>query len=175
MNALASALQAFGTRYDAVMLGHLTSRAKALTATIVGRILAAYVVAVLVAYVLGAVAATQAVLASLEAMGVVISIGERISTTGKDLIGMFPMYGLVIAVAFAIALPVATTIARYLPRWRAFGLVAAGVVAMIVPHLLMRELLELTPVAAARTLTGLLVQGLAGGVGGYAFYFMRDP
>ncbi len=157
------------------MLWQLLRRVKALTTKIVGRILVAYVVAVLVAYLLGATAATQSVLASLEAMGVVVSLGERLSTTGKDLIGMFPAYGLIIAVAFAIALPIATNIARYLPRWRAFGLVVAGVVAMIVPHLLMREFLEITPVAAARTVVGLLVQGLAGGVGGYAFYFVRKP
>lgn len=135
----------------------------------------AYVIAVLVAYLLGAIAATQSVLASLEGMGVVVSAGERLSTTGQDLIGMFPTYGLIIAVAFAIALPVATTIAKYLPGWRAVGLAAAGVVAMTVPHLLMRELLEISPVAATRSAVGLLVQGLAGAMGGYAFYTLRDP
>jgi hypothetical protein len=157
------------------MLGHLSTRVNALTVIIAGRILVAYLVAVLVAYLLGAMAATQSVLASIEGMGVVVTLAERVSTTGKDLIGMFPSYGLIIALALAIALPVATTISRYLPRWRAFGLVSAGVVAIVVPHLLMRELFEITPVAAARTTVGLLVQGLAGGVGGYAFYFMRDP
>ena len=157
------------------MLWHLFSRVKALTATIAVRILVSYVVAVLVTYLLGATAATQSVLASLEAMGVVVSVGERLSTTGKDLIGMFPTYGLIIAVALAIALPVATTIAKYLPGWRAFGLVAAGVVALTLPHILMRELLEISPVASTRTIMGLLVQGLAGGLGGYAFYRLRDP
>jgi hypothetical protein len=148
---------------------------KALNARIVGRILLAYLVAVLVTYLLGAMAATQSVLASLESMGVVVSMGERISTTGRDLIGMFPTYGLIVAVALAIALPIATAIARYLPGWRAFGLVAAGVVAIVLPHILMRELLEISPVAATRTVMGLLVQGLAGGVGGFAFYSLRNP
>jgi hypothetical protein len=148
---------------------------KALTATIIGRVLVAYVIAVLVTYLLGAMAATQSVLASLEGMGVAVSLGERLSTTGRDLLGMFPTYGLIIAVAMAIALPVATGVARFLPGWRAFGLVVAGVLAMTVPHLLMRELLEISPVASTRTIVGLLVQGLAGGLGGYAFYRLRDP
>ena len=78
-------------------------------AIVVGRILVAYVLAVLVAYLLAAMAATQSVLASLEEMGVVVSLGERLATTGADLIGMFPTYGIIIAVALAIALPIATT------------------------------------------------------------------
>ena len=147
----------------------------ALKAIVVGRILVAYVLAVLVAYLLAATAATQSVLASLEEMGVVVSLGERLATTGADLIGMFPTYGLIIAVALAIALPIATNIARYLPGWRRVGVVTAGAVALIVPHLLMNELLEITPIAAARTTLGVLIQGLAGGVGGYAFYLLRDP
>lgn len=157
------------------MLWQLLSQVKALTPKIIGRIFAAYLGAVMVTYLLAATAATQSVLASLEAMGVAVTMGERLSTTGRDLIGMFPAYGAIIAIALAIALPIATTIARFLPGWRAFGLVAAGVVAMTVPHLLMREFLEISPVAATRTVVGLLVQGLAGGVGGYAFYRLRDP
>ena len=156
------------------MLWHLFRRVKVLKANLAGRVFGSYVLAVLVAYVLGAMAATQSVLASLEAMGVVVSMGERLSTTGKDLIGMFPFYALIVAVAFAIALPVANLIAKYLPGWRAFGMVAAGVVALTLPHILMNELLEISPIAATRTTLGLLVQGLAGGVGGYAFYFLRS-
>jgi hypothetical protein len=78
-------------------------------------------------------------------------------------------------VEFAIALPVATTIARYFPRWRAVVLAAAGALAMIATHLIVREVFEVSPVAATRNTVGLLVQGLAGGIGGYAFYFLRKP
>ena len=63
------------------MLGHLLNEVKPLTATVMARIAAAYVLAVLVAYLLAATAATQAVLAGLEGLGVTITLGKRISTT----------------------------------------------------------------------------------------------
>ena len=88
------------------MLWQLLSQVKALTAKITGRIFVAYLGAVMVTYLLAATAATQSVLASLEAMGVAVTMGERLSTTGRDLIGMFPAYGAIIAIALAIALPI---------------------------------------------------------------------
>lgn len=146
-----------------------------MTLVVAGRILGAYLVAVAVAYLLGAMAATQAVLANLEAMGIAVSMGDRLRTTGQDIVGLLPAYGVLIAVAFAIALPTATAIARFVPAWRAVGLVAAGAMSIAATHLIMHAAFDITPLAAARTTTGLAVQALAGGVGGYAFYFLRQP
>jgi hypothetical protein len=157
------------------MLGHPRSEVKPLTGTVIVRVIAAYVGAVLVAYLLAATAATQAVLAGLEGLGVTITLGERISTTGRDLAGMFPTFGLLIAVGFAVALPIAAAVARFLPSWRAFGLVTAGAAAVGLIHLGLNSVFETHLVAATRTTVGLLLQVMAGGVGGYAFYLLRDP
>ncbi len=157
------------------MLGHLLNEVKPLTATVMARIAAAYVLAVLVAYLLAATAATQAVLAGLEGLGVTITLGERISTTGHDLLGMLPSYGLLIAIGFAIALPIAAAVSRFLPSWRAFGLVAAGALAVGLIHIGLNSVFETHLVAATRTTVGMLVQVMAGGLGGYAFYRLRDP
>ena len=157
------------------MLGHLPSEVKPLTGIVLVRVIGAYVVAVLVAYLLAATAATQAVLAGLEGIGVTVTLGERIATTGRDLAGMFHAYGLLLAIGFAIALPIAAGFARFLPSWRAAGLVLAGAAAVWLIHLGLNSVFETHLVAATRTTVGLLVQVMAGGVGGYVFYRLRDP
>ena len=157
------------------MLWHLLSEVKPLTGAVIVRIAIAYALAVLVAYLLAVTAATQAVLAGLEGLGLTITLGERISTTGQDLLGMLPTYGLLIAIGFAIALPIAAAIARFLPSWRAVGLVAAGAVAVGLIHIGLNSVFETHLVAATRTTVGLLIQVMAGGMGGYAFYRLRDP
>ena len=157
------------------MLGHLLREVKPLAATVIARIAGAYLLSVLVAYLLAATAATQASLAGLEGLGVTITVGERISNTGQDLMGMLPTYGLLIAIGFAIALPIAAAFARFIPSWRAVGLVAAGAAAVGLIHVGLNSVFETHLVAATRTTVGLLVQVMAGGVGGYAFYRLRDP
>ncbi|NIP15462.1 MAG: hypothetical protein GWM88_12370 [Pseudomonadales bacterium] len=146
-----------------------------MTGTVIIRVALAYVLSVLVAYLLAATAATQAVLAGLEGLGVTITMGERITTTGRDLAGMLPTFGLLIAVGFAIALPIAVAVSRFVPSWRAVGLVAAGAAAVGLIHYGLNSVFETHLIAATRTTVGFLVQVMAGGVGGYAFYLLRDP
>ncbi len=88
---------------------------------------------------------------------------------------MFPTYGLLLAIGFAVALPIAAFISRFLPSWRAVGLVAAGAAAVWLIHIGLNSVFETHLVAATRTTVGLLVQVMAGGAGGYAFYLLRDP
>ena len=133
----------------------------------------AFLVAVLAVYVLAAGAATQSVLASLVEMGVQVSFADRIGATLHDQLGMVEIYLPLLAIAFAIALPIAALVCRWLPDWRRFGSVLAGFVAVIVLHLLMREVLGLTAIAATRSLIGLLVQGMAGAAGGYVYWLIR--
>ena len=137
------------------------------------RVFSAYVVAVLATYVLASVAVTQWNLASLSQMGYEVDAGTRLLTTGQDLLGLVPAYGLMVAVALAIALPVASGIARFAPTLRGFGLVSAGFVAIVCVHVILQQATDVSAVAATRTLGGLLAQGLAGGVGGYLYYLMR--
>jgi hypothetical protein len=133
------------------------------------RLIVGFVGAVAATYLLGAVLSTAFIMSSLTGMGVALDIGERISWLLHDLVGMAPAYGIVIALAFGIALPIAERVARIVPNWRNIGLVAAGALAVIATHLIMRMALELTGLPATRTALGLMAQGLAGAVGGYAF------
>ncbi len=134
------------------------------------RVLKAFFPAVIAAYVLGCLLATQVVLGNLAGMGVDISLATRLQASLHDLLGM-TAYLLLILVAFVIAMPVAAGLVRIhvVPGTRVFWFTLAGFIALVVLHLVMRQVLGLYVVAAARGWDGLLLQGLAGAVGGFLY------
>ena len=134
------------------------------------RSIGAFLVAVLVTYLIGAALATQHVLGALTVMGMNIDFGVWAHATLHDLIGMAATYAPLLAVAFLVALPVILLICRGRPGWRRIGYTTGFFAAVIVMHWLMPMVLNVTPVAATRQFGGLIQQGLAGAVGGYLFY-----
>ena len=134
------------------------------------RSIGAFLVAVLVAYLIGAALATQHVLGSLTTMGMNIDFGIWAHATLHDLIGMAGTYAPLLAVAFLAALPVILLVCRGRPGWRRIGYTTGFFAAVIVMHSLMPMVLNVTPVASTRMFGGLIQQGLAGAVGGYVFY-----
>ncbi len=133
------------------------------------RLVIAYLVAVIVAYVGASIAATQSVMARLVEMGAPVTLGVRLEATVHDLLGMATSLLPLVAVGMLIALPVAALIIRALPRWRPTGYVLAGGAALLCIHVALHLVLGITPVAAARTTLGLTVQALCGGLGGWVF------
>ncbi len=130
----------------------------------------AFFVAVLVAYLIGASLATQHVLGALTDMGMDITFAVWAEATLHDLIGMFAIYVPLIVVAFGIGIPVALLICRGRPGWRRIGYTTGCFTAIVAIHWLMPQVLDVTPVAATRFFSGLMMQGLAGAVAGYVFY-----
>lgn len=131
--------------------------------------LLAFVVACVVAYALAAIAATQSVLARVQELGLPVGFGQRLSATGHDLLGMGSSYLPIIAIGFAIAFSLAALLTRWLPAWRTALYLTAGFGAVVAAHLILHATFGITPIAAARTLPGLLIQGLAGAAGGTVF------
>lgn len=127
----------------------------------------AYLVAAMVTYALAAIAATQSVIGSLGRMGVQINTGQRLSMTGHDLVGMAGLFLPLVAVALLIAFLLTALLVRRLPGGRRWLFPLAGAAAMLALHLAMKAAFGITPIAAARSTTGLLVQALAGAAGGY--------
>ena len=136
------------------------------------RSIGAFLAAVLVAYVIGAVLATQHVLGALTMMGMDIDFGVWAHATLHDLVGMFATYAPLITISFLVGLPVILLICRGRPQWRRTGYITGFFVAILVMHWLMPLLLDVNPVAATRRFGGLLQQGLAGAVGGYVFFLL---
>lgn len=130
----------------------------------------AFVAAVLVTYALAAIFATSSVMSRLADMGVSVSFADRLATHGEDLVGMFALFAPLLGIALLLGFLVAGIIVRWQPTWRSFGYPLAGFAAVVVMHLLLKAALDITPVAAARTAGGVLMQGVAGALGGWAFY-----
>lgn len=141
-----------------------------MTAQSAVRIALAFVAAVLATYVVGCIAATQGALGMLPAIAQPIAMDVRLTTTMQDLVGMLPAYAPLIAAALVAGFMVARVIVSRLPSLRTLGYVLAGATAMLAMHLIMPITIDgIVPVAATRSTIGLLLQVMAGGVGGWLF------
>jgi hypothetical protein len=134
------------------------------------RVVAAFFVALCATYLIGSVAATQFVLQEVVALGPKVPWSVRLETTGRDLVGLAGSYLPLLALAFALALPVAAGLVRLAPAARPGWYLAAGFAAVLALHLIMKAVLGVTGIAATRSLAGLLAQGAAGAVGGALFH-----
>jgi hypothetical protein len=129
----------------------------------------AFMLAVAVTSALGAAAHTQFIVANVNELGHPVPFTERATWTAHDVAGMFPTFAPIIAFAFLLALPVAAFASHRLMRLRTTGYALAGGLAMICALLVMKQLLDISGVAGARTALGVLAQGLAGAAGGWTF------
>lgn len=133
------------------------------------RVLKAFFPALLLTYLLASLLATHSAMQSLRELGVAVPLAVQLQASWHDLLGMASSYLLLILVAFVIALPAAAGFFRLLGRMRPLLFLLAGFMAILAMHLLLSGILNVTPVAAARSLPGLLGQCLAGALGALAY------
>jgi len=129
----------------------------------------AWAAAVLVAYALATLAASQSVAGHLADLGVPLSLGERLQMSARDQLGMTGLFLPLIAVGMTLGLSVAGWLGRHQPQRRTVLFMLAGAVAMLRIHLALQWSFDITLVAVARSHLGLLSQALAGAAGGYLF------
>lgn len=137
------------------------------------RTILAYLSGVVLTYLLAAAASTQHVMAQLGSMGVAVPFGERIRATLHDIVGMASSFLPLVAVGCLIAYPIAGLLARKWPTARTGLFIAAGAVAVLTIHMALDLSFGIKPVAASRTAGGLIVQGLAGALGGWLFVLVK--
>ena len=139
-------------------------------------LLVAYAAAVATATVLGCLASSHFVLLGLTELGTAIPWAERLAVYGHDLLGMGPLFAVVVGIALLVGLPCGALGIRALPRFpghRVCGYALAGGLAVTMALLALQEALGAMPVAGARSWPGLLAQAAAGGAGGAAFAALR--
>jgi hypothetical protein len=134
--------------------------------------LAIYLSAVVVAYLVAAIMATQSVVSRLAGMGVPMSFTERLSMTLSDIVGMAGMFLPMIAFGLLIAFMATALICRYRNQWRVPLYIIAGAVALVCIHLALNLAFGITPVAIARTTAGLALQAVAGAAGGLTYVLL---
>lgn len=133
------------------------------------RVVLGFVLAVIVSTVLGSIAHTQFVLAGLTALGVEIPVSDRLSTTFQDIVGMGPMFGMIIAIGFLVAMSAAALVYSFVGTQRYVVYGVAGAVALAVALMAMGIVYDITPIAGARTTIGFIAQMIAGAVKGLTF------
>ena len=134
------------------------------------RTLLYFLLAVLLASVLGTVLQTQFNLANLQALGAPMPLTVRLQTTGLDLLGFSPLFAVLVILGFIFALPVASLLARHWPgaRWAIFAL--AGALAVLAAMALANALLPMpTLIGANRSLAGTLGLMACGSLGALLF------
>ena len=126
--------------------------------------------AILGTYILGVVLATQMNLAELEALGVRITLRDRLHASGHDLLGLSVTYLPAISAALLVAFPAAGYLARWAPWARLALYLLAGASALVGLHLIAKAVLGLNHIAGARGIDGLFLQAIAGSFGAYIYY-----
>lgn len=135
-----------------------------------------FVLAVIAAAALSCFAATQFVLAELGSLGIEVPFSVRITTTIHDILGMGRVMVVVCFPALLIAFLVAAICTRILPGSRQIWFAFTGLVSILVAISIAESLMGMMPIAGARSMFGLIAQGLAGAVGGwfYAYLTMKS-
>ncbi len=132
-----------------------------------------YFLAVLVTFSIASISHTQFVLSELIKVGADISFSTRVSASFQDFVGLLPSYAIVIAIGLLLGFAIASFIKSKLNSNHLGWYPLAGCVSLLTIHLAMHPILEITLIAGARTTVGLIMQLLAGGVGGLCFYYLR--
>ncbi len=136
------------------------------------KVVGGFIVAVLVTYLFGATFISQGNIAAVIDMGFDIIMAHRLDAVVHDITHMYDLYLPLVTIGLLIALSVAGGIIRFVPNLRLIGYVSAGFVGMIALHVIMKAVLGLSGIAPTREITGLIAQGIAGGLGGYAFHLV---
>lgn len=133
------------------------------------RILTSWLIAVIVTTVGISVIHSLRIQNELAELGVELPFGLRLSTIGRDLAGLAPTLGPVVAIALAIGFVIAAVLRPRLPAlaWIAYPL--AGAAAVVTALVAMKYSYDITPIAGARGTLGLPLFALVGAVGGWIF------
>lgn len=134
----------------------------------------AFILAVLIAEVLGAIFQVQGnIRQQFAPLGIEIPVEEQVSWTLHDIAGLFPAYAPLLAAGFLIAFIAAAFISRLMPGLRTLVFIVAGAAAVFTIFALAKPVFwGVTPIYGGRDALGLGLQCLAGGVAGLVFAVM---
>lgn len=129
------------------------------------QVIGSFLLAVVVAGLLGSILQTQVNLAQLRDIGPPISFAMRVDSTWHDLLRFAPIYTMIVLAPFIIAIPIAEFIAKKVPGHRMIWLVAAAAGGLWVCFQLINHVAPMpTFIAATRTLGGTLLLLLAAAI-----------
>ena len=134
------------------------------------RLIAAWLMAVLVTLCLAVIFQTQNVIARLNALGGEIGFGDRLSMTFYDLQHLGSLYGIFLTIALLIAFLAGGALFSFVKFGRPIIYMVAGAVAIFVMLFAMKtQFFDIHIIAGARDGIGIALQMLAGAIGGFVF------
>ena len=139
------------------------------------KIVRAFILAVLITFLLSSVIGTQLVLMDVKDFGLDVSSSQRLSSTLHDIIGLAPALSILISTAFLVAFAVAALCNRFLGGNRYYRYTLAGFTCLPVTLLLIKYIMGATLFAAARTGYGMFLVSLCGLLGGWVFARLTQP
>ena len=134
------------------------------------RFFASMIVASVITYVVAVFFVGQFNLAQVESMGAAVSMGDRLYTFRRDLMGMTTIYLSTITLAMVLGFIIAFYgfVRRWPKPWLWYPL--AGFTAIMTLHLALNTAFGISAVAPTASIAGFLSQCVAGAIGGLAFY-----
>lgn len=139
----------------------------------VGNVMAAWLLAVLTATVIGSIVQTQFNLAAIVNLDVTVPVGTWLLTTVQDIVSFGLLYGVLVAIALAVGFAVAALLTKYTALARDRLFVLAGAVAVLVLLAALNAALPMTPIAATRNIAALVLMALAGAPAGWVYTRIR--
>lgn len=133
------------------------------------RTVLAFIIAVLLTFLLTSIAGTQIVLMDIQSFGLEIPLSDRISATLHDIVGLAPTLSVLIAVALLIAFVVAALGNRFLGGKRSYWYLVAGFTSLPITMILIKLIMGGDLFAAAGTGFGMFIIALCGLSGGDLF------
>jgi len=128
------------------------------------------VISVLITISVASIISTNRVINSLNAIGAETSLGDRLSMSFYDLTHFGTLYGIFVFIALTIAFFAAWGVFKIAGFGRPIVYCVAGAIAMFVMLWSMEQVFFGVPiVAGARDGFGLVLQMLAGSLGGFIF------
>ena len=136
---------------------------------------ARYFIAVVVTYLITVFLVSHLNTNSIVAMGVEITLSDRLNTLWFDLFGMAMYYLPIVALSLVIALALTNKILSGFFSKGAVVYALAGFLGVAVMHLTLKHVFDLSVFVLTPALLGLLLQCLAGSIGGWVFYRIGQP
>lgn len=138
------------------------------------RYIIAFIISVLAASIIASMFSTQFVVAGLRELAIEIPVATRLAMTFGDL-AILKTLGIIVSLCFLISFVIAGLAKRYIGGSRLSWYTVAGGLSLATALLLMEQVLQLMPIAGARTTGGMSTQALAGAMGGFIFAQLTKP
>ena len=120
------------------------------------------------------IVSSQLVIVDIQSFGLEMTFIDRLSMTLKDILGLGPILSMIIGTSFLIAIIIAKIAHQFIGGNRDIWYISAGLSSVPLTLLIIKYILGITLLAAARTPLGMLLVACCSAVGGWLFAYLTN-